>query len=457
MKNVNKIIGKKALRHTPLRVVMPRFLFFLFCAISIAVLLLIILAIFPRCGMEWIKDVVEIAGIIVAALALACSFVTFKSIDTVSIISRMEGNILDSDTYIRNVIGLISTYENCISCKDFQRQYLVHLAENRNKRRSLTTSGAKIADEIQDAIDHVPLLAFLFVNKMRYENSLHEKKKDIEEKKIFSRNFKKYVNALKEDLDNLERASNGSIRVLKEAVDLLDATSQYQIDQNNLQSSIDIMRIDSSLLRNKSSRCLYFKYKGLCLMRHSRIMLMPGMRDDIEGLETARSAFVNKNSEERYVILENLQNAIRCFKCVIDISAQDLFWSTIYFDLARAEFYISWFSNDMENELWKDDMHKAIENRRALVCYLNQTLYNKDEVKFDKEVPFDTKTSYLRAAMTEQYHQAVLLDIIFRTLWNGGDDEKMIIQDFNRLPKNALPERSRSFNSTFQELKRYKK
>lgn len=472
---------RRFFRRTPIGMVTPISIKFLLVIGALA--LFAVLAIIPHKTLaDNLMSITAIASAIIALLALSFSFVTFQSIDTVSVISKMEGNVLENNHYIKNIIGLIGNFEKGTYGSITKQEEAVEafLGQLRvfEKKRQKVTSGTLLADELQFSIDFVPLMAFLMINPNRYEEgNSWEKARTKIVVRYFRNEYYNYIKSLSEYLEELEKNANGSIRVLREAVSLIEATSKYQFAQNLKfseensykeifkedaeQSYTAIMTIDSNLLRNASCRCLYFKYLGLCYL-NSSLNMLPGSRNiDTNNLIKAREQFLSMDSNEQYFIQDNLNKAKDCFSKVIELADNDMFWNTIYFDLARVEFYQAWFRVVLEDKIiWKHSIEKAIENRFRLVCNLNQALCVHDIKPFyDKHNPIDEMTSYFRSAMIEQYFQAVLFDIAFMLLWDEEkkEDDTMLLlcRDFNYLPNDKLPQRSRTFDKDFQILKKY--
>jgi hypothetical protein len=465
---------RRFFRRTPIGMVTPISIKFLVGIGSLALFAVLVIIRYKSLA-DNLMSITAIASAIIALLALSFSFVTFQSIDTVSVISKMEGNVLENNHYIKNIIGLIGnfekgTYGSITKQEEAIEAFLSQLNVFEEKRQKVT-SGTLLADELQFSIDFVPLMAFLMINPNRYEDgNSWEKARTKIVVRYFRNEYYYYIKSLSEYLEELEKNANGSIRVLREAVSLIEATSKYQFAQNLKfwsnqeifkedaeQSYTAIMTIDSNLLRNASCRCLYFKYLGLCYLNSSLNMLPDSRNIDIDNLIKARERYLLMDSEKQYFIQDNLGKAKDCFSKVIELADNDMFWKTIYFDLARVEFYQTWFGNNpQDKDMWKHSMKKAIENRFRLVCNLNQALCNrKNQLQYDKQNPIEEETSYFRAAMIEQYHQAVLFDITFRMLIEGDEDEnkRLLFDDFSRLPKERLPQRSRTFDKDFQKLR----
>ena len=475
----NRSLGKVVKRRNTLRIISPIFVVFLVVIVVLAIVIFL-LSLYPETRVETIRDVVTVAGILGAILALSFSYITFKSIDTVSVISKMEGNILENSHYIKNIIGLIKDFElgeysPIITKQEEAREAFLNKLKSFESKRKLTTSGTLVADELQYSLDFMPIMAFLMVKSNRFDKQNQDLiDKEYARVMFFRTNYNNYVDSLSKYLENLNNDSNGSIRVLQEARSLIDATAKYQFAQNKFEdekneknlnelfeqdgkeSLTAIMKIDSSLLRNIPCRCLYYKYLGLSYMKCANRMLSDNLTDDIDVIKERREKFYSMNDDDKYFIRANFDEAKKCFSKVLELAGDDLFWSTIYYDLARVEFFQTFYGiGSGEDTRWQVSMQKAIENRFRLVCNLNQAL-DKNRIPYNKQNPIDENTPFFRAAMIEQYHQAVLFDILFRMLGrNDEENRRMIENDFNRLPQNHLPSRSRKFDDLFEKLKIY--
>ena len=387
-------------------------------------------------------------SMLVAAITLLINTWTFQSIDTVSSISKMEGNVLENEYYSTNIISLLKPYEHCYTHTQFGEAYRLRLNNHFNK--SHIKSGIQIADSLQDALDHVILQAFLVVDHGRVGQgkiSLSEKDKDIHRMHI-----DRYINKMDSVLNEYQKKANGSVRILQEALNLLRAASDYQFVQDKNIASTEIMKLHGELLRNKVTQTLYLDYMGLCYMKYARTLMQgdtdknKSSIDTYNGLINAKRKFSTLDETTRFLIIENLKDASIQFRQASEVMQDNLFWNTLDFNTGRAEFFLSLIDGG-DDAKWQSIMQRAIFYRKKQILYLNQMLGKPTEKSFEDY-------SYLRAAMAEQYYQVVLHDILYRlVIGNRPETDQVMQRDINFLPNlKSIPSRSRSFQTMADDI-----
>lgn len=387
-------------------------------------------------------------SMLVAAITLIINTWTFQSIDTVSSISKMEGNVLENEHYSTNIIALLREYEDCYTHIEFGEAYRTRL--NNHFQKTHIRSGIQIADSLQDALDHVILQAFLVVDQGREDQGKVSLSKD--DKDLHRMHIEQYIDKMTAVLAEYQKKANGSARVLQEALNLLRATSNYQFVQDKNVASTEIMKLHGELLRNKVTQTLYYDYLGLCYMKYARTLMQGGPNkdkssiDNYQSLVSAKERFKSFDPETKFLIKENLRDASRHFQLAGAVMQDNLFWNTLDFNTGRAEFFFA-LIDDGDNSRWQELMQNAIFYRKKQMLYLNQMLGKPEEKSFEDY-------SYLRAAMTEQYYQVVLHDILYRlVIGNRPSDDPVLQQDISLLPGlDNIPGRSRSFQTMANDI-----
>lgn len=369
-----------------------------------------------------ITFVITVLSMLVAVLAYHISVKTYISIDTVNAISRMDGNVMENENYRTGILSLIRCF--CGRERREAGEELILYIENLFTSSNIT-SGAKLADNIQNMVDTMVLFPFLM---QRTADDLS----DDNGNRLIVERLGRLMDKIEVEVDRLERLSEGSVILVTETVKLLKAIYAYQCyksGQANGENVGLLMDVRGPMLKNAMSKTIYFNYVGLMYLDKAVTALKQSLGDlsiDIYSIDTyqkIRSCIKNDKIDLVVIYLKEAEKDFnRASLCIDD----ELMWNGfIRYNLARVQ-YIMYALSGYDIELWKSTMASAIEYRFRLVSVLDDILG-------------DDRTQFFHRAFYDQYRMVKLMDARLRIATGGSCDsilafvESINADEFGRL------------------------
>ncbi|MBH0173644.1 hypothetical protein IHV09_08750 [Fictibacillus sp. 23RED33] len=185
---------------------------------------------------ESVSGVVDLTtavlGLFVALCAFVIAMLTYSSIDSVNVITKMEGNVLENENYITSFTSLIKEYNQSSSIKISEAIFLD--LENRFKKKSKTA--VQFADNLQHFIDLIIFFPYLFQSD-KEENTLK---------------LEKLLNLIEKKRDMLLSISTGNLILIKETVKLIKAITLYKktTETETTEQITSLMEVRGTMLKN---------------------------------------------------------------------------------------------------------------------------------------------------------------------------------------------------------------
>lgn len=363
-------------------------------------------------GKDLLNFTISTVSFCIALLALFIAVRTYASIDSVSNISKMEGNILDNENYVTSLPELINHYkskdENSLDKEIFTS------IEHKLKKESFTA--VLFADTLQYMIDLIVLFPAVF-NASETDKESYRKRMD---------NILKNVDKQR---DVLQSISKGNSIQITESIKLLKAVVAYQsfVAAGNFNIHSDLLHVRGPILRNPVTKTIYHNYLGLYYNKKGMHLLRDALNMksmdilSIDGLAWVKS---NLNSIEPSVIEEinmYLTSACEQFDRALKISSEDVMWpGFINYNKARTLYFLGLLSDSKES--WEDVMDDAIASRSRLNRLIDEIL------TIDREGDAQVVDTHLRKFFLyqEELARLVKLNLLFAEK-NGKNNTSSIL------------------------------
>jgi len=326
-------------------------------------------------------------SLVVALIAFIIATQTYISIDSVNVISQMEGNVLENEHYVTSTIALLREY-HMESSQEVGDKIFENL-ENRFRKKPRTA--IEFTDHLQYFIDVIVFFPSLF----------HSKDKD------------KYIDRMNKLLDLVDKRKNellsistGNSILIKETVNLIKCVMNYQelIHTNEFKIASSLLEVRGSMLKNSVTQTVYYNYLGLFYNKKAMYILRKHFNMekqdffDIHVLKDLMKNIDTLNNQDMEMYTMYLLESRNAFKKALDNSKEDIMWQGfIKYNDARSAFFLELVSQEMEDE-WKQIMNEAIMTRSKLNILISDTL----------EYPYQT---HLQKAFIYQEYLARLVKI----------------------------------------------
>lgn len=294
---------------------------------------------------------IAFVSFVVAVIALYISLRTFYSIDEVNAISRMDGNVMENPRYQPNILRAVFRFPQMKMAEASKRmmKYMEDLF-----RDNKSTSGAHLADNVQEVADLMVLIPFFIHSNQSQTSAMHVER------------VSKLISTIKKRVENFKDISDGSCKLLDETVSLIDAVFAYQNMKSNDDSGPSkLLEIRGSIFINPVLCILYNNYLGLYFLRLARDIMTKGkrglsLREEIKSVNEC-------NAEEKSMALVYCGKAADSFLHAKNYIGDDLIWNGfVCFNLSRAEYYKQllneYFGDADSNEEWENYINESIQS-----------------------------------------------------------------------------------------------
>jgi len=380
-------------------------------------------------GKDLLNFTISTVSFCIALLALFIAVRTYASIDSVSNISKMEGNILDNENYVTSLPELISHYKS----KDETSldKEIFSSIEHKLKKESFTA--VLFADTLQYMIDLIVLFPAVF-NASETDKKLYKKRMD---------NILKDVDKQR---DVLQSISKGNSIQITESIKLLKAVVSYQsfVADGNFNIHSDLLHVRGPILRNPVTKTIYHNYLGLYYNKKGMHLLRDALDMksidilSIDGLDWVKSNLASISPSAIEEVTMYLKSACEQFDRALKISSEDVMWpGFINYNKARTLYFLSLFSDAKEG--WEQVMNDAIESRSRLNRLIDEIL------TIDRDKDTKVLDTHLRKFFLyqEELARLVKLNLLFsekrrkndtaNILYKGIDLESIRKEDAERL------------------------
>ena len=367
-------------------------------------------------------------SLLIAVAAFILSVITYISIDSVNMLSSMEGNVLCNENYNAEYISLVEEYNDCNTqdmlqdklFDDIEAYYATH-----NKTCMLFT------DFLQFFIDRLLWFAYLDSNGEVYQTRVHDILKKIETR------YKEFI-----------AISNGNQYVLREHLKLIRNVLNYQAQHNEagrINFGGELLNVRGRMLANSVSKTIYYDYLGLEYHRHA-------LRDLRKMVGFEGEEFIKENMDKicNYTYSEHekktlnmyLNQAQEAFKNAVLSSENDMIWrGYISFNKARIDLLSYLINNNFpEDNSWKDSIHTAVESRFLVRCVF---------------APDNQKSSFLQREFIKEYIYAAALELNICFYKSTDDKEKANHKNAAKSLLEEIKEITKTEDKVFARAQKY--
>lgn len=320
-----------------------------------------------------ISRIITISSAVIALFALLYTYLTYSSIDSVNKLSRMDGNVLENENYITEFSVLVLRYRETTNA-----EILKHVKYTFKKLLSSKhISGAKMSDNLQEIVDVLRPMAFMLNNLDKND-----------EEKIKGQ-LSRTIQKIESRIDSFNEMSDGSTKLMRETVKLIKGIFFYQRyrSEEKRNKSVELLKVNQSILKNKASRSLYYNYRGLIFYNGA----MDKIRDTLyPNVKTVKGLFkisilkempskVNPSNMESYdMVMMSLEEAINYHQKALELIGDDPLGNAyIQYDLARALYFYNLFKGLKTTE-WISAMNKAVFYRARLYMTAQELIKSKE-------------------------------------------------------------------------------
>lgn len=367
--------------------------------------------------LEWDKVItfgVGLLSLVIAIIALYIALRTYVSIDSVSVISSMEGNVLCNENYNAQYLELVKQYSECCDVMSLEKKMFENIVIEILFKSSTCM---EYADRIQSVLDH--LLWYAYVDK---------------DNKTYKRHIKILIFLIEKKYKKFSVISNGNQHILNEHIKLIKRVLEYQ--EKSVGSTVgenkeSILNIRGRMFTNPVSKTLYYDYLGLEFYNTAKKLLEVELELDgdiftTQNMNKIRESKKEKDSskkEKRIELSMYLEKAQKAFEKARESSEEDILWNGyITFNLARVELLAALVEDEFK-ENWSKSI-EAAEYARFTVLKLFVGGQGKDDVEkrhaeyiakkkgnvlSTKKEDNDEKISYLETQFKQEHEYAKML------------------------------------------------
>ena len=356
--------------------------------------------------------ITTVAGLVVSSSAFIVAMSTYLSIDSVNVISQMEGNVLENENYITSFTSLIKEYDMKDS-KTAGDKIFTNLEERFTKN---SKTAMDFATNLQYFIDLIVIMPYLF-------------NPEDEQREQHINRMSKLLRKIDKRKQALLAIGTGNLILIEETVQLIKSIVNYQklIDTNDLLTNSTLLEVRGTLLKNAVTQTVYYNYLGLYYNKKAFHVLLKQFNVNqldffsLDGLSELKKRLPLLSSEATELVTIYLTEAKICFDKALQHGENDLMWEGfIKYNLARTTYLLQLLLPAHEESEWQKMMNEALIARRRLTILINDTLPNEE-------------TSHLQEAFRFEYLLASLINI------NIAITEKKDVTDSFGRPKYKFP------------------
>jgi hypothetical protein len=319
---------------------------------------------FTQQGKDVIAFTISVVSFSIALLALYISAKTYASIDSVNNISKMEGNILDNQSYVTSVPELILEFKEVN--EDKLDEAIFKSIEEKLQNESKTA--VQFADTLQYMIDLIVIFPAVF------------NAKNIDKNK-YKRRMESILNRVDMQRNIFENISKGNSIQIDETIKLFKGVISYQafVSENNFNVDSALLHVRGPILNNPVTKTIYHNYLGLYYNKKAMHLIKQDLKMkeqdvlSINGLKEFENKCKNLKPNIVEKIIMYLESANSQFDKALLVSVEDIMWlGFINYNKARTLYFLSIIRNQKNS--WKDIMKNAITSRTSLNHLIDEVL-----------------------------------------------------------------------------------
>lgn len=318
---------------------------------------------------DMILFLTTLIGLVVSFWAFLFAMRTYISIDSVNVITQMEGNVLENESYVTSYPSLLRKF-NQHSQAEVSKAIFKELKFKFNKQ---SKTALDFSFNLQFFIDIIVFFPYLF----------NENQKSIEE-------MGKLMKQINKQRNIFFSVGSGNLILIDETINLIKAVIDYQIlttSKGNLSSSI--LDVRGSMLRNTVTQTVYLNYLGLYYnyKAHETFRKAFDVKQmdffSLQGLQTLHSNKDKLTTEDAELIYWYLGEAQDAFKAAKSHEKMDVLWEGfIKFNEARVSYLRNVLhSDDQSINSWIDAMVDTQKARHRMTM-LNEDIFIPNQLPF---------------------------------------------------------------------------
>jgi hypothetical protein len=385
-----------------------------------------------------VEFVITVVGLVVSFTAFIIAMKTYLSIDSVNVITQMEGNVLENDNYVTPFTMLIRVY-GAENSKGVSKQVFTHLNPRFEKG---SKTAIDFAANLQYFIDVIIFFPYLF-------NPGDENREENIEK------MTKLLNSVDKRVKALNSVSTGNLILIEETIKLIKSITDYQ--KLEVQDTFNILDVRGTMLKNAVTQTVYYNYLGLFYNQKANSILRKkyglGETDffSIDGLIQVKQRVGQLSSEDKELFTLYLKEAKKAFQQALEHRHNDMMWEGfIKFNEARSTYFLQ-IVGITDQVDWQTIMNEGLVARNLLnllvkdIIDKDHTTYLQEAFKFENYLAGLVKMNILiaegqpitdtfnRTKYEAPYYVGILEDPLLKETYTGNfnkvkDYQNRIIQ-----------------------------
>ncbi|MEK3992235.1 hypothetical protein [Robertmurraya sp. FSL R5-0851] len=341
--------------------------YYVFIAIVIAVAAFISVEIYPfQSTANLLVFIVTIMSLVISFIAFIIAMKTYISIDSVNVISQMEGNVLENENYVASLTSLLKEY-NMEDSKQVGAKIF----------RSLTTRFSK---ESKTAIEFASNLQY-FIDLIVFFPSLFQSSDENKEENV--KNMEKILQLIDKRKEALLSISTGNMILIEETVKLIKYVISYQqlIHSKEYNVTSSLLEVRGTMLKNSVTQTVYYNYLGLFYNKKAMYVLRKRLgyeNEDffeIDILKDIHQRIHTLEGEEIELYTMYLIESKKAFQKALESCKEDVMWEGfIKYNDARSTFFLQLIQMDYKGTDWLPLMNEAIIARSRLNILIGDIL-----------------------------------------------------------------------------------
>ncbi|MCA1060840.1 hypothetical protein LCL96_18150 [Rossellomorea aquimaris] len=310
--------------------------------------------------------VTTVGSLVVSFSAFIFAMKTYLSIDSVNVITQMEGNVLENENYVTSFTSLLKQYD--MEDPDEVGEEIFKNLERKFTKHSKTA--IELASSLQYFIDIIVFFPYLFNSKDEAYRSRNINR------------MSKLLRLIEKRKNTLISISTGNLILIEETVKLIHAIINYQkllYERDIVESTL--LEVKGTMLKNSVTQTVYYNYLGLYYYRKANHVLRRTIHLDnldvfsIEGLKRIHRDISLFSDDDRELFQIYLQEAKTCFHKAMDVSEKDIMWEGfILYNEARTTYLLQLIQEGYEGESWELLMNQALTARKRITIFLHDIL-----------------------------------------------------------------------------------
>lgn len=308
-----------------------------------------------------------VSSLLVSFTAFIFAMKTYLSIDSVNVITQMEGNVLENENYVTSVTSLLKEYD---------------MKESNNVAEAIFIKlERKFAKESKTALAFAGNLQY-FIDIIVFFPSLFNTSDEKEKQQNINR-MNKILALIEKRKKSLLAISTGNLILIEETVKLIRCVMNYQelvhTNQYNIASSL--LEVRGTMLKNSVTQTVYYNYLGLFYNKKAIVILsnkyhLPNNLLDIAILQQLQVK-MDKNplsNEEYELFMMYVEEARKAFEKALKNCRDDVMWhGFIKYNDARTAYFLGLVEQREDHE-WHNIMNEAIIARKKLNILIDDIL-----------------------------------------------------------------------------------